>query len=202
VPSDVPIPNIPDLFRVAIDYEIGGLLCTNVYHVFQEGGGGADAAATVGQSWADNIGGIISETVDWVQSRAQELVPNTLEYVYNLSAYGTGSGDASGGAVPPGVAMCIKLLTAFGGRRGRGRTFIAGCPVSGQESADFGWTDGFVTSAESAMDDFMNALSSGNWPLVVFSRGSIEHEHEPMYNAVTGNVANKRFTSQRRRNYN
>jgi len=187
--------NIPNLYRVSIDYVQGALPLTNVYHAYSEVVDEDDIALTFATRWASAMDNIITNTTDWVQARSQEMVPNALEFQASMTGLTSGSGAVSSDACPAGVAMVIRLLTSQGGRSGRGRTYIGGQPVTMLSSAGVEWNSTHVGIAQTAIDNLINNLTTDDIVLCVFSRVNEN------YNAVTAGVPQSSFGSQRRRNF-
>lgn len=202
MPSNTPIPDLPAVYRVAIDYEQGGLTMTNVYHCFSEVVDADEIGASLAHSWAANVGLFISEQVNWIGWRTKELVPDSLEFQGSMSGETGGTGSAGGDPVTPGTCACVKIQSVRGGRRGRGRSFIGGIANS-YEGADLAsWSATLVSNLTDAFGDFRAALNTNDLPLVVFSRGSIDPPHDPMYNLASAESVSARYTSQRRRQFN
>jgi len=186
--------NLPNVYRVAIDYTQGGLPMTNVHHVFSEVVDEDAIANSVGTRWCNAFDNMIADDVQWSKARSQELVPNSLEYEASLTGIGGGVGQYSGTPCPPGVACVIKWTTAQGGRSGRGRSYIGGCPVEGMATTEASWSATFLGIADSAASNFINNLQTDDTPLVIVSRTLEE------YYAVLLGSAQSAFGSQRRRN--
>lgn len=102
------------------------------------------------------------------------------------------SGGANEGVSPPNTAYLVRKRTALGGRRNRGRLFLPGVAESnvgngGQVAA------GTVAALQTAFDDFRDALTALDSPLVLLHSASSDPTD------IIRLVVDARVATQRRR---
>lgn len=133
------------------------------------GGNAADAATAAIQAYNDNVDGVMPATVV-LSSVLVKFGPNTTGPSAEVPSGNAGSGG--GVSASPNVSWLVHKVTALGGRAGRGRMYWPGVQES-EVDASGNLSSGFVTGAQTAMDDFLNDLGTALLiPVVLHSEDS------------------------------
>jgi hypothetical protein len=170
---------LPDLIRASAQGLLpGGEQWVNVFHVLRTPGTGdpvtslessAIAAPIVG--FYDAINGFLSSEwslVDVIVKDQQDETGAAFDPTFTPLA-----GSSSDADLPNQVALVVSWLTALGGRRYRGRTYLAGfTEANSVQTAPFGagidatQRNTIGTAAAQMIED----LDTAGFPLVVWSR--------------------------------
>lgn len=124
----------------------------------------ADAAQAISVNWlASNIDSVMSSSVT-LRNILVKYGPNSTGPAAEISVAqpGTGSSDVE----TPNTAYLVRKLTLFGGRTGRGRFYLPGCPtaaVTGPGNVD-GTTLG---NLQTALDAFLTSMTGDDLPLAL-----------------------------------
>jgi len=130
----------------------------------------AEAAATLfGGNWETLI--LVHQssqiTLDHVKCK---LGPNATGSE-GLFTSGEVGGDTGEHSMPAQAAMLVTKQTGLGGRKGRGRLFI---PGFGEANTDGGgtWNAALLAALQPDLNDWVDAASTGNCPLVLLHNDS------------------------------
>lgn len=102
-------------------------------------------------------------------------------------------GDQGLDPAAPQLAMLVAKLSALGGRRGRGRSYVPGPPDVLDHDTGL-WDAGYVTQVQTAFEDFGAAMSLADWVPVIL------HEGNTTPTPITAYAVRSRSGTQRRRN--
>lgn len=146
-------------------------------------------AIELGIQWENEMTDLYTDELALVAVRVK-LGPNVDGPMAEVIA--TGLGTASGTAVPPNTALCVRKNTNVGGREGQGRFFIPGIPEasvdqSGQLEA------GYATAAQSVCTSFLASCEANDLPLEVL------HNSNRSPSGITTLSVQSRVATQRRR---
>lgn len=155
-----------------------------------------DAVSIITQWW-DGIHVHLSTalTITEIQGydRTAQVRPSFVQTIFI-----DGNGDIVGDFAPSNVAMCVSLLTGYGHRSGRGRSYLMGIPDG--EVIGNTFDPPFVNQIKQAYDNIIVTAISYNLTYVVASR---YHDKEPRPLGVCVPITNTRIDptvdSQRRR---
>jgi hypothetical protein len=131
-------------------------------------------------------------TVGEAAYRPLPLVPGGGEVAFSFAALG---GAASGEEVMQG-SMVAKLLTATGGRRGRGRKYFG--PVSTANMVDGQLGSSAYAVFQDVMEEMLGAFGVGGGGNPSYTWG-VWSEVDGVAHPITGIVANQVIYTQRRR---
>lgn len=171
----MPLPTIPDCYRVAIDWKhlVGGFTATNVIHVLAPTGDEDEVAEAVASSFNANMWDTVTSSGQIDQLVVTKLDGTPDGFVYGRAALegwqpvANALKGTAGGHTIVQVGALVKLATGATGRSGRGRVYL---PWIGEAAQNSGFvetvdrdltTDGWV--------DFANALVALNQALCVAS---------------------------------
>lgn len=182
-------PNLPDLYRVAINGQLGTLPMTNVVYVFLGGETAASIAAMVENDWPGAWNAVQSEDFEYTSVEAREMVPTGMA----VSVGSSEVGQITSQSVPPGTALCVTWSTLLGGRSHRGRSYIPGITVGQIDSTSSQWANSGNDLQDAANQWLTNASNDGLVPVVY----SALHQS---YQAITSGTIKTQIASQRRRN--
>jgi len=155
---------VGDIHQVTVVQELHSQTVLNVFHyrITAVGVGNADAnllAAFLAGPWTQ-MKTALSDELEFVKNISQRILPSPpLVGVDDPTA--SGNGDVAGGSLPTSVAAVVTKRTANAGRRYRGRTFLAGVPISHEEDSKIANAFmGLYQNIASALD---NILNQGAW---------------------------------------
>ena len=164
----MPLPVIADVFRVAVNYHIGTVPFTNVFHVHNASGNAEDSATTVGNAFenSSNLSALLSPnvTIDNAVSTPLDGSSTSFEHIIG----GTGDHGSANNA-PVQVCLVTTWLTNVRGRSHRGRTYLGGVANTLMESDGTKWKLSEATTFATAIDNFTDDLTAGDYPLHVAS---------------------------------
>ncbi len=143
----------------------------NSYHFYNPGGYDASDLLALGQGVRDWWIGEMAELLS-ADIALQSVYVRGLESDPDVAALVVGSlpspGTVASNVLPASVAACIRFTTGQVGRSTRGRTFIAGLPVSkvNDDDIDSGTRTALLTAFNSGLAGY---LPTG-WTFVLVSR--------------------------------
>lgn len=178
----------------------------------QQNDGAADLAASLETAWIDFFQTLIGAGPADIGSRFHQDVELSEIEVYPLgtgaastirtATPGTG-GSGTGTPLPPDVSVVLSKRTAFRGRSGRGRNYLAGL----EDGAPDG--DGFIASVlvtalqAGANNEFLSLSAIGYaWDLVIITPQTPPPPPTPwvpVARQVTSISVDRNFDTQRRR---
>lgn len=147
----------------------GGATAANVL-AFRSIGGAFDATRMdfIAAEWADFWQAFAADawSID-VDAEARNLTSDP--YGVFIANTGGGTGSDSSDSETPAVAMCVSTQSGSGGRRGRGRFYLPGVPISSIDEA--GLIDsGFITATLADYASFGASIAGVGWVPAVYSR--------------------------------
>ena len=154
----------------------------------------ADTVAAELASDVDDIKAYIFSGNSWTGVTVTDLRTEGAPEFFSASGFPV-TGTSGADPLPNQIAACIKWLTSFRGKSGRGRSFIGG------------WTEDAVTSGvmaaglKTALEEFGDDIvSNGSATFVVLSRFHDKAARANGINhAITGRSVDPMFRTQRRR---
>lgn len=166
---------LDDIYYLAVDQVVYGVVCTNVFHYKEStavapGDNGAEQLVEAFEEdnapvWAANL------ATDWsvVCLRAARIKPEQgSEFPKTISGV---SGAVTGPALPANQVALISVYSSTISRRGRGRSYISGMSVAA-ESANHLTTEGLTNLGAIAGtfdNNIANSAGSGVFTPVVYS---------------------------------
>lgn len=164
------MPTAPDGAQVVFTYTgPGGASAANVL-AFRSIGGDFDQTRMdhIAAEWADFWQAFASDA--WSIDTDAEAFDLSLDPHPQLIANtGGGAGSDSADSETPQVAVCVSLQSFVAGRRGRGRIYLPGVPISSVDEAGL-LDSGFITDTLSDLGDFGTSIAGVGWVLAVYSR--------------------------------
>jgi hypothetical protein len=193
----MPLPIIPDVYRIAVNQSHGGLDVVNVIHVHSTGSDSQNSICHIVQeAWEEPDSFQDFQTTDTVYQSCSILKLDgsaaTVEIPWESGLDGNGA-DA-GTAVPNNVACVYTLRTLFGGRSRRGRMYIGGIPNTYIDSTETAWVTGNADfdAAADVFTDYVNGhLDDGSFIVASYVHAD--------WKLVTSTVRRSYIGSQRRR---
>jgi len=152
-------------------------------------------ATAASDAWNDNIAGLTSTVVDLVNVHVKYGPPDTGRVIEDSTSH---AGTDGGSLLPPNSAVLVTKLTALGGRKGRGRSYLPGISeISGSldSTGAFSGTAAanIQASYQSLIDDLQGHVN-GPYTAVLL------HSDEAMTPTVlTGVRCEPKIATQRRR---
>jgi hypothetical protein len=151
----------------------------------------AIASLVIG-AYNDNVDPIMTGSVT-LESVLVKFGPNDTGPSAEVASGNSGSGGGSG--TSPAVSWLVRKVTPFGGKAGRGRMYWPGVQESEVDVAGV-LSSGFVSGAQTAMDNFLADLIAADIPPVVLhGAGSPLTTPSPITSLEVDNVV----ATQRRR---
>jgi hypothetical protein len=179
--------------------EQGGL---NVRHFKVRSGGSlgltdADFAAYVSNAIKNDYKGYLAAAATYVGVGVQLLTP-VIQPTPAYSTLGTGTGSGGGDPLPKQVAGITTLLTAYRGRKYRGRMYFPFAPEDSNDAND--QPDGFTTGFWDNIGAFFTSahvVTVGASTLTL--DGVLYHRADGSTTTLTGYRTRGRWATQRRR---
>jgi len=138
-------------------------------------------------SWRDSFDVVTSN--DCVFLRAEIRTSDDLVFVSTGIA---ASGTVGGGMAPPNTAYLLRKVTALGGRKHRGRSYVPGVPRSYIDGAG-GLTTATTAAVQGGADDFLAFLGAADVSMQLLHTGTETPDE------VTAWQADHLVATQRRR---
>jgi len=188
----MPLPEIPNVFRVAFNWEnsASGGTAENVMHFLSETGDSEAVAAAINSHYSALM---LSFTVPTTKCPSVSITPldgTTATSTWSLAGV---EGSLSAGEALPAVAVVATLYTALRGRSYRGRIYL---PYVGESVAESGKVKpDYLADLQGGWGDFQADLE-GNTPPVTLVVASYKEE---VANAVTSILVQPVLATQRRR---
>ena len=186
----MPLPTIPDAYRVALVWNASGQLAVNVMHFLRASTTSAVIASTLDANVTAAMWGSVWPSASVNHITVTPLDGNSASYTLNTSG-AKWTGSAAAGDPIIAVAAMVKLTTAFRGRSNRGRLFLPFVCESVQQGGTI--VAGTVTSMQTAWNNFLTAMiAAGQQPIVASYLHANQHP-------VTAFTVESFFGTQRKR---
>ena len=192
----MPLPIIPNTYRVAYNWASGTQRSVNVLHVSALTSTGtavatrlrviADGWATANNPWAGLSNGYSLDHIDVI---ALDGTSAGVKVVPTVAVNGGDTGDQI-----PQSAMLVSLRTLVRGPKGRGRVYIG--PVTELHQSGGFFDSTFVSAVQPKWDAFISSLSTGT-PSMQLVVASYAHASA---NTVQTATVERHSGTQRRRN--
>lgn len=164
----------PGVARVQCEYTLDGQICMNVLHAHHEAAtwtvGELTLLASAFSGWvADQVLPAMASAVTARQVVARDLSSETAPSVIDVDNLGDPGGIISE-PMPNQCALVVSLLSATGGRTGRGRVYHLGLT----ESVCVGnkVTSAYRDQVRAAYDALLTIAGASPWSWVILSRVS------------------------------
>jgi hypothetical protein len=159
----VPLPTVPHLWRVSLDFQVATLTHANVVLDVLSPGGTATAQEVVEgvtTAWCDT-GSIWSVQSDSVVFEGAIVTPfdnASAGIPFGAEVWPEATGQVDTPPVPPQCAWVITKQTGLAGRSRRGRMYVPGVAESFLNSLNQQWTPGDATTFQEAATAFLVSL--------------------------------------------
>lgn len=145
--------NCPNICEVVYHSTVNAREVANVTHAYKATGWTAGGVQTLAENMRDaymaHIAPLLSEDAVLISVSTRDLTTET--GAFGLATQVAGLGSIAGEVLPPSVAMCVTLRTAYIGRSFRGRLYQAGLPLGSVENGVF--TAGITAAVEAAWEE-------------------------------------------------
>jgi len=153
-------------------------------------------ADVAGLAYSDNILPLTSTVTELVRVVVKEG-PSATGAVRE-STVNNGPGSDTGSLLPPNCAVLVRKITSLGGRKGRGRFFLAGISsISGTLDSAGSYSAGAAETIRAAVQDMIDQIESS--PLNGPFEARLLHSDVTTPTTISGVQVPTKIATQRRR---
>lgn len=146
---------VDDIYQLAIDQSLNGVLLTNVFHYEQTGPGGSDPEQSLIDAWQTDTlpewEAAVAVNLIFTCGRARQ-VSGVGSFPETFEIFASENGDLTGEALPANAVAVLSWYSATYTKSGRGRSFISGIRMVDEDE------NTWITAQQALLDTFAGAV--------------------------------------------
>lgn len=189
--------SVGDIYSLAIDQSLNGVLLTNVFHYEQTGPGAGNDEQELIDAWqADTLPTwklAVSTSLQFTCGRARQ-VSGTGSFPETFEIFSAQIGALAGEALPANCVAVLGYYSTTYSKSGRGRSYISGCRMVDEDentwvSAEYSL---LLTLAQAVVDTITDAGSGATFKHVIWggspatSKTTVRHEARAQVRKLRG----------------